>query len=186
MKQLLMLQNKLTGEIPANYAKCTTLIRFRVTTTRSPVSFRLDFGACRMWKSLTSLQFEGPITSISETPRSLHSCLRVTIGYLHGHHLLPAVLAGKGNVQGCQDTHYLLLSGFSNHVCFTIFFVFLKRKERDQDRSLKEESWDVKSFHVLAFSEDEILDSITQENVIGKGGSGNVYKVSLANGKELA
>lgn len=67
-----------------------------------------------------------------------------------------------------------------------IFFLFLKRKEKDQDRSLKEESWDVKSFHVITFSEDEILDSITQENVIGKGGSGNVYKVSLANGRELA
>ncbi|KAL6184476.1 hypothetical protein ACLB2K_045877 [Fragaria x ananassa] len=67
-----------------------------------------------------------------------------------------------------------------------IGFVFLKRKEKDQDRSLKEESWDVKSFHVITFSEDEILDSITQENLIGKGGSGNVYKVSLSNGKDLA
>ncbi|PRQ20837.1 putative protein kinase RLK-Pelle-LRR-XI-1 family [Rosa chinensis] len=71
---------------------------------------------------------------------------------------------------------------FVSLICFS----FLKRKEKDQDRSLKEESWDVKSFHVITFSEDEILDSITQENLIGKGGSGNVYKVSLANGKEVA
>ncbi|GAU14301.1 hypothetical protein TSUD_308610 [Trifolium subterraneum] len=55
-----------------------------------------------------------------------------------------------------------------------------------RERSLKEESWDVKSFHVLSFSEDEILDSVKQENLIGKGGSGNVYRVTLANGKELA
>ena len=67
-------------------------------------------------------------------------------------------------------------------------FTYLKRSEKDddKDRSLKEESWDVKSYQVLTFTEDEILDSITQENVIGKGGSGNVYRVAVSNGKELA
>ncbi|KAL6983075.1 Receptor-like protein kinase 7 [Sarracenia purpurea var. burkii] len=68
-------------------------------------------------------------------------------------------------------------------VSFTLYF---KRTQKDQDRSLKNDSWDVKSFHVLSFTEDEILDSIKQENLIGKGGSGNVYKVVLANDKELA
>ncbi|XWS25441.1 hypothetical protein CRYUN_Cryun27aG0068600 [Craigia yunnanensis] len=62
----------------------------------------------------------------------------------------------------------------------------LRRTEKDHDRSLKEESWDVKSFHVLTFTEDEVLDSIKEENLIGKGGSGNVYKVMLSNGVELA
>ncbi|KAL5559887.1 hypothetical protein UlMin_036098 [Ulmus minor] len=67
------------------------------------------------------------------------------------------------------------------------WFLHLRKKEKDdQDRSLKEESWDVKSFHILTFSEDEILDSIKQENLIGKGGSGNVYRVVLSNGKEFA
>ncbi|KAK9028596.1 hypothetical protein V6N11_025750 [Hibiscus sabdariffa] len=68
-----------------------------------------------------------------------------------------------------------------------VFFLYLKRTERRHgDRSLKEESWDVKSFHLLTFTEDEILGSIKQENLIGKGGSGNVYKVMLSNGVELA
>lgn len=65
-------------------------------------------------------------------------------------------------------------------------FFYLKRSQKDHDRSLKEDSWDVKSFHVLSFTEDDILDSIKQENVIGKGGSGSVYKVSLENGLDLA
>ncbi|KAF5739818.1 receptor-like protein kinase HAIKU2-like [Tripterygium wilfordii] len=71
-------------------------------------------------------------------------------------------------------------------ICFGCFFYLKKREKDDHERSLKEESWDVKSFHVLTFTEDEILDSIKQENLIGKGGSGNVYKVGLSNGKELA
>ncbi|KAJ6405071.1 hypothetical protein OIU84_013112 [Salix udensis] len=62
-------------------------------------------------------------------------------------------------------------------------FFHLKKREKYRDRSLKEESWDLKSFHVLTFTEDEILDAIKQENLIGKGGSGNVYRVALANGK---
>lgn len=66
-------------------------------------------------------------------------------------------------------------------------FCYLKQKtERVGERSLKESSWDLKSFHVLTFSEDEIIDAITQDNVIGKGGSGNVYRVVAGNGKELA
>ncbi|KAI9126155.1 hypothetical protein K1719_002576 [Acacia pycnantha] len=88
-------------------------------------------------------------------------------------------------------------SGNSRHfrtllVCFSIglillllclsLYMQLKKKENYRERSLKEESWDIKSFHVLSFTEDEILDSIKQENLIGKGGSGNLYRVTLSNG----
>lgn len=69
-------------------------------------------------------------------------------------------------------------------VCF--FYLKKKSLKDGSSRSWKEDSWDVKSFHVLSFSEDEILDGINQDNLIGKGGSGNVYRVVLENGKELA
>lgn len=71
-------------------------------------------------------------------------------------------------------------------LCTLACYFHLKKKEKDHDRSLKEESWDINSFHVLSFREGQILDSIKQENLIGKGGFGNVYKVSLPDGKELA
>lgn len=71
-------------------------------------------------------------------------------------------------------------------VALVYFLYFKKKEEKTCDRSLKEDSWDVNSFHLLTFTEDEILDSIKQENIIGKGGSGNVYRVSLENGIELA
>lgn len=47
-------------------------------------------------------------------------------------------------------------------------------------------SWSMKPYHVLNFSEWEIVDAIKTENLIGKGGSGNVYKVVLRSGEELA
>lgn len=74
-------------------------------------------------------------------------------------------------------------------VTLACFFYIKKKSLGDGNgctRSWKEESWDVKSFHVLSFTEDEILEGINQDNMIGKGGSGNVYRVVLDNGKELA
>ncbi|KAL3831156.1 hypothetical protein ACJIZ3_019958 [Penstemon smallii] len=66
---------------------------------------------------------------------------------------------------------------------------FLNKKKRkgkgEGSRSLKEDSWDIKSFHMLTFSEDEILDSIKEDNLIGKGGCGNVYRVVVGNNDKL-
>lgn len=43
-----------------------------------------------------------------------------------------------------------------------------------------------KSFHKLGFNEYEILDCIEEDNVIGSGGSGKVYKAVLSNGEVVA
>ncbi|KAF3434596.1 hypothetical protein FNV43_RR21681 [Rhamnella rubrinervis] len=60
------------------------------------------------------------------------------------------------------------------------------RKTDDHKHPLKQSSWNMKLFHVLSFTEKDIIDAIKSENLIGKGGSGNVYKVVLNDGKELA
>ncbi|KAL3715023.1 hypothetical protein ACJRO7_006858 [Eucalyptus globulus] len=43
-----------------------------------------------------------------------------------------------------------------------------------------------RSFHKLGFSELEIADCLKEDNVIGSGGSGKVYKVKLSNGEVVA
>ncbi|XP_057976831.1 receptor-like protein kinase 7 [Malania oleifera] len=66
-------------------------------------------------------------------------------------------------------------------------FLFMKLRAKDRDGSVSATvSWDMKPFHVVSFTEQEIINSIKQENLIGKGGSGNVYKVALKNGNVLA
>ncbi|XP_057466282.1 receptor-like protein kinase 7 [Actinidia eriantha] len=66
-------------------------------------------------------------------------------------------------------------------------FIYVKYKLKNQDRPIKRHSsWDMKQFHVLSFSEEEVVDAINRENLIGKGGSGNVYRVRLGSGKQLA
>ena len=50
----------------------------------------------------------------------------------------------------------------------------------------KKGSWDLKSFRILAFDEREIIDGVRDENLIGSGGSGNVYRVKLGDGAVVA
>ncbi|KAJ9566273.1 hypothetical protein OSB04_002239 [Centaurea solstitialis] len=47
-------------------------------------------------------------------------------------------------------------------------------------------SWNVKSFCGLSFTKDDIVDAIKKENMIGRGRSGEVYRVSLENGVDVA
>ncbi|BAT78817.1 hypothetical protein VIGAN_02155400, partial [Vigna angularis var. angularis] len=42
------------------------------------------------------------------------------------------------------------------------------------------------SFHKLGFSEEEILNCLDEDNVIGSGSSGKVYKVVLTSGEVVA
>lgn len=66
-------------------------------------------------------------------------------------------------------------------------FLCVKFRQNDQEKPIKKvDSWNMRQFHVVSFSEEHILKALKQENVIGKGGSGNVYKVVLDNGKQLA
>ncbi|KAK9150250.1 hypothetical protein Syun_008559 [Stephania yunnanensis] len=46
--------------------------------------------------------------------------------------------------------------------------------------------WTLTSFHKLGFSEYDILDCLDEDNVIGSGASGKVYKAVLSNGETVA
>uniref|UniRef100_A0ACD6AT38 Uncharacterized protein n=1 Tax=Avena sativa TaxID=4498 RepID=A0ACD6AT38_AVESA len=50
----------------------------------------------------------------------------------------------------------------------------------------KKGSWNVKSFRMHAFDEREIVGGVRDENLIGSGGSSNVYRVKLGSGAVVA
>ncbi|PKA61237.1 Receptor-like protein kinase HSL1 [Apostasia shenzhenica] len=56
------------------------------------------------------------------------------------------------------------------------------KKRKMTDRS----KWTLTSFHKLGFSEFEILDCIDEDNVVGSGASGKVYKAVLSSGEVVA
>ncbi|CAI9087386.1 OLC1v1021443C1 [Oldenlandia corymbosa var. corymbosa] len=52
--------------------------------------------------------------------------------------------------------------------------------------AIDKSKWTLMSFHKLGFSEYEILNALDEDNVIGSGASGKVYKVVLSNGEAVA
>ncbi|KAJ6807338.1 receptor-like protein kinase HAIKU2 [Iris pallida] len=77
-----------------------------------------------------------------------------------------------------------LLAVFALLLCLMGLFLLKKRPSGRDPKSPV--SWDVKSFRVLSFDEQEIIKSISEDNIIGKGGSGNVYRVDLGVGSTVA
>lgn len=216
LKQLSSLNlqsNKLSGPIPDSLGSCVSLSDINLSEnslsenmpssigflpalnslnlSRNELSGEIPASFSRLRLSLFDLsgnKLSGPI------PLTLS--IQAYNGSLNGNSNLCTLDAEVTSFKRCS-----LHSDISTHirtllVCFSIglimiflclsLYVQLKKKEEYRERSLKEDSWDIKSFHVLSFTEDEILDSIKQENLIGKGGSGNVYRVTLSNGKDLA
>ncbi|KAK3031270.1 hypothetical protein RJ639_035570 [Escallonia herrerae] len=203
--------NLFSGEVPASLGSCNALSDINMANNSLSGKIPASLGSLQSLNSLdlSRNQLSGPI------PVSLTS-LRFSILDLSHNRLsgpIPPALsveayngsfAGNDGLCGHNIKYFRRCSSDSGRsrdlhtliVCFAIgsfvllvslaCFFYLKKSQTEHDRSLKEDSWDVKSFHVLCFSEDEILDSIKEDNLIGKGGSGNVYKVELDNGVELA
>lgn len=64
------------------------------------------------------------------------------------------------------------------------WFLFKYLQIKKTRKGLPITKW--RSFHKLGFSEFEILDFIKEDNVIGSGSSGKVYKAILSNGEIVA
>lgn len=180
-----MARNSLSGHIPAALGWLPTLNSLNLSTNQ--LQGRIPGSLSSLKLSLLDLSHNKLIGPIPES---------LSIEAYNGS------FAGNNGLCSQKVTYFHRCasdSGVSREVRIVVFtvgsiaifvllacFCYLKKNQKDQDRSLKEDSWDVKSFHVLSFTEGDILDSIKQENVIGKGGSGNVYRVGLKNGVELA
>lgn len=62
----------------------------------------------------------------------------------------------------------------------------LKRKTICMLFSKKQGTLKITSFQRVGFNEEDLLDSLTEENLIGSGGSGQVYKVKIKSGETVA
>ncbi|KAL3848823.1 hypothetical protein ACJIZ3_010705 [Penstemon smallii] len=92
----------------------------------------------------------------------------------------------SGGNNGVLSWIYWLILVALGVVCL-VGLVWLMRKYKKITKTKKgiaTSTWT--SFHNLDFSELEINDSLEEANVIGRGGSGNVYKVVLSNGEIMA
>ncbi|KAI9106987.1 hypothetical protein K1719_022515 [Acacia pycnantha] len=165
LNSLNLSRNELSGEIPASFSRLRlSLFDLSNNKLAGPIPLSLSIQAYN-----GSLEGNSDLCTMDVDVTSFKRCSVHSGNFRHFRTLLV-----------CFSIGLILLL-----LCLSLYMQ-LKKKENYREHSLKEESWDIKSFHVLSFTEDEILDSIKQENLIGKGGSGNVYRVTLSNGKDLA
>ncbi|KAL4180031.1 hypothetical protein AMTRI_Chr13g123170 [Amborella trichopoda] len=176
--------NQLVGQIPASLASIQVLNSLNLSENQLSGEIPTRFSVVRFsLLDLSNNQLTGPI------PQGLES-----EAYADG-------LAGNSGLCS-QNLHYFrqcvsnsgdpnvitiivcLVIGTTILVVLLASFLFLKRRSSKNFSS--KSSWNLKSFHILTFTEREILNSLKEENLIGQGGSGEVYRVDLSDGKTLA
>ncbi|KAJ7519441.1 hypothetical protein O6H91_20G038700 [Diphasiastrum complanatum] len=103
----------------------------------------------------------------------LSSCVQMGSRHNDGHTALIWISA----VGTCLVGIVFLVGGLS--------FLFRKSCNPFQEKQ-SSTLWSLTSFHRLAFNEYDVPGSLDEDNVIGSGGSGTVYKSTLNNGQTVA
>lgn len=71
-------------------------------------------------------------------------------------------------------------------LCSLVFASAAIIKARALKKSNASRSWKLTAFQRLEFTCEDVLECLKEENIIGKGGAGVVYKGSMRNGEEFA
>ncbi|XP_051199650.1 uncharacterized protein [Lolium perenne] len=146
--------NELTGGIPSDFSG-------------------VNFNALNM----SSNQLTG------EVPLSLQSAAYET-SFLGNRGLCARKKSGV-NLPTCSKGHdelsmgliilFSMLAGIILVGCVGIACLLFRRRKEGQDVT----DWKMTQFTHLVFSESDVLNNIREENVIGSGGSGKVYRIHL-------
>lgn len=184
--------NSLTGEIPDSIGNLQTLNSLNLSNNKLSGKIPLSLGLMKLsLLDLSNNRLTGPI------PDSLS-----TEAYHDSFDGNPSLCSQRleqfrpciSSSQATTPVGVILSCFFAGISLLLIMFaIMMYAKFRKRSKSLKSvnslcrpDSWNMKPYRVLSFTERDIIDYIKTENLIGRGGSGNVYKVVLGNGKELA
>lgn len=125
-------------------------------------------------ESLESGSFEGNSGLCSSEIPYLHPCPR---GKPYG--------LGKKKHLSKFDICFIVAVVLALFLLFC-YVIFKTKRDRYSRTAQRKNNWLVSSFRLLNMNEMEIIDEIKSENLIGRGGHGNVYRVTLRNGETLA
>ncbi|KAG0483833.1 hypothetical protein HPP92_011917 [Vanilla planifolia] len=208
LSSLYLDNNHFSGQIPATIGACSALNAMSLAGNWLSGQIPSTIGDL---PNINTLNLSGNQLS-GDIPASLGS-LKLSSFDLSGNRLtgkVPAALCISaynesfiGNSDLCADnTEYLKQCSLPSTsdklrivliaaiITFAVLLVcirlhiLLKKRVRAGD-GLRA-SWDLKSFGVITFDEQEIIHSMKPENLIGKGGSGEVYRVVLESGNVVA
>jgi len=193
-------ENYLQGSIPESLGYIADLNSLNLSNNKLSGSIPSSLGALKLsLLDLSNNKLIGPVPSslIYEVNRQSFS----------GNPGLCANSSGNDNynnnniLEACSDSHrgkeasqMGIISGLivgTALLLLVLGLIHFQRRYRQNQLDLMDErdnsSWTVKSFQNLSFSEEEIYNTLLkEENVIGSGGSGKVYCVTLQNNETVA
>ncbi|WJX22124.1 Receptor-like protein kinase 7 [Trifolium repens] len=206
-------KNNLSGVIPDSIGSCVSLTDVNLAENSISGVIPTSIGSLRALNSLNLssniLSGEIPLSLSSRTFSlldlsnnklfgSIPDSLAISAfkdGFMGNPRLCSQILKDfqpcsfeSGSSKRLRNFVFFFIAGLMVLVVSSAYFLFmrLKQKNKFEKQVLKTNSWNFKKYHVLNINENEIIDGIKAENVIGKGGSGNVYKVELKSGEVFA
>ncbi|KAL9226855.1 hypothetical protein vseg_002620 [Gypsophila vaccaria] len=209
LSQLISLQlgyNQLTGELPSEIISWTNLNSLNLSNNQLSGSIPSVFGSLPVlnYLDLSSNQFSGQIppkvgqlklTSLNLSDNKFEG--RVPVGLDNNAYVdsfRSTNLCSDGGVSDlpkCSIFRHksktlsskylplvlvLALVAFLGSSYFTVYLIgeFRRRKyNHDLD------TWKLTSFHKLDFTEEKVLANLNESNMIGSGGSGQVYRIPV-------
>ncbi|XP_038689625.1 leucine-rich repeat receptor-like serine/threonine-protein kinase BAM3 [Tripterygium wilfordii] len=186
-------QNKLSGPIPIQITQIHLLNYLNVSWNNLSSSLPKEIGSM---KSLTSADFSHNNFSGSVPEFGQYSLFNYT-SFL-GNPLLcgfsmsqcndssnsPSKLHNQNGTKSRVPGKLKLLFALGFLACSLIFVVLAILKARKIRKNSN--SWKLTAFQKLKFGSEDILECLKDNNVIGKGGAGIVYRGTMPNGDQVA
>lgn len=200
-------ENSITGEIPTSVTTWTDLTELNLSGNQFSGAIPAELGEL---PDLTYLDLSGNLLS-GEIPLDL-SKLKLNKFNLSNNRLqgrVPSTFDNKifvsslmGNpdlcspdlkpLPACQKRRPVslvlvgILSALSGILVVSFLWLLIKSKKLNLFADTGKKSWKMTAFQRLWFNEDDIVAFLSQDNLIGTGGSGQVYRVMLKNGQTVA
>lgn len=205
LQELHLQRNSLDGEIPSSVSAWTELTQLDLSGNRFSGDIPADLGNLPV---LTYLDLSDNLLS-GEIPSKLSKLklneFNLSNNRLHGR--VPHGFDSKfflsslmGNPDLCSpDLHPLppcsrsksvnmvlviVLSVLALVLIVILLSLLIKTKKLIIGRTHR--PWKITAFQKVGFDEEEVLASLTNKNLIGSGGSGQVYRVGLRSGQIVA
>lgn len=201
--------NSLTGEIPASIVQCAKLTSLDLSQNKLRGVIPRDVSELKVLNALNLSRNEltgeipGELGSMSLT--SLDLSFNDFTGTRPRDGLLGIIgdRAFAGNPNLCEPAHSKIC-GYNKHrsstgiiptskiiilvivvvtviLLFAVTYLSIRRSKFE-----KSKVWKLTAFQRLDFKVEDVLECLKEENIIGKGGAGIVYRGSMPNGTDVA
>lgn len=181
LTQLDLSRNQFSGDIPAELGDLPVL-------TFLDLSDNLLSG--EIPSKLTKLKFN----ELNMSNNNLHG--RIPAGF-NSKFFLPCLMGNPDlcspdlrPIRPCSGSKpisialVLVLSALALILVVLLLWLLVKTKKLFLSKSNR--SWKITAFQRVGFDEEEVLAALTEQNLIGSGASGRVYRVSLKSGQIVA